>query len=735
MIRMLHRWPGLLALALVMVLAISGAALSVFPVAERFSTPQAEAGLTVADLAERIRTAYPGVEQIRRAPSGRITAFWFDDGTPGAAVIDPATGKGIASADPNPVERWLTSLHRSLFLGDAGRIVMAAGAAAMLVLSVSGAMLVARRMGGWRRWFAPLRGPASSRIHTGISRVAVAGLILSSATALWMAASTFDLLPDGAAPPAFPTEVSGSTGVSLAAMEPLSVIPVTALRELSFPYPGAATDAFTLKTDRGTGYLDQGTGELLAWAELTMWERISETIYMLHTGQGAASLGLVLGVMALGVPAMGVSGLVLWFAGRRSRPRLRGNHPAKGAGTILLVGSEGGSTWGFAATLQHALTAAGQHVHVAPMSGFEPARYPQAERFVILAATWGEGQAPATAKGFIERLAALESVPEAPLAVLGFGDRSFPAFCAFADEVVRLAAAKGWAQLIPFDAVDRQSPQDFARWGRALGAALGIEVTLEHVPTPPVTERLVLVSRRDYGIDVQAPTAILRFSLPETTLLQRLTGRGVGRFQAGDLLGVLPEGADLPRFYSLASGWRDGFVEIVVRKHPGGLCSGQLLALEPGQAIRAFVQYNPAFHAEGGKSPLILIGAGTGIGPLAGFIRGNRGKRPVHLVFGMRHPDSDFLYREDLAAWQADGRLARLTTAISRGAKPRYVQDVLRAESAELIRLIRDGARIMVCGGRDMASGVAEALTDILAPAGLTPLTLKTEGRYAEDIY
>lgn len=735
MIRMLHRWPGLLALALVMVLAISGAALSVFPVAERFSTPQAEAGLTVADLAERIRTAYPGVEQIRRAPSGRITAFWFDDGTPGAAVIDPATGKGIASADPNPVERWLTSLHRSLFLGDAGRIVMAAGAAAMLVLSVSGAMLVARRMGGWRRWFTPLRGPASSRIHTGIARVAVAGLILSSATALWMAASTFDLLPDGAAPPAFPTEVSGSTGVFLAAMEPLSVIPVTELRELSFPYPGDATDAFTLKTDRGTGYLDQGTGELLAWAELTMWERISETIYMLHTGQGAASLGLVLGVMALGVPAMGVSGLVLWFAGRRSRPRLRGNHPAKGAGTILLVGSEGGSTWGFAATLQHALTTVGQHVHVAPMSGFDPARYPRAERFIVLSATWGEGQAPATAKGFIERLAVLDSAPRAPLAVLGFGDRSFPAFCAFADEVARLAAAKGWAQLMPFDTVDRQSPQDFARWGRALGAALGIELALEHVPTPPVTERLTLISRRDYGAEVQAPTTILRFALPEATFLQRVIARGFGRFQAGDLLGVLPEGADLPRFYSLASGRRDGFVEIVVRKHPGGLCSGQLLALEPGQAIRAFVRHNPAFHAAAGRSPLILIGAGTGIGPLAGFIRGNSRKRPIHLAFGMRRPDSDFLYRDDLAGWRVDGRLARLTTANSRGAKPRHVQDALRAESAELIRLVHEGARIMVCGGRDMASCVAEALTDILAPTGLTPLALKAEGRYAEDIY
>ena len=138
MIRALHRWPGLLALALVTVLSLSGAALSVFPAAERIAAPQAEAGMTVATLADRIQGAYPGVEQIRRAPSGRITAYWFDQGTPGAAVIDPATGQGAASADPNQTQRWLTNLHRSLFLGDGGRIAMAVGAAAMLVLVAFG---------------------------------------------------------------------------------------------------------------------------------------------------------------------------------------------------------------------------------------------------------------------------------------------------------------------------------------------------------------------------------------------------------------------------------------------------------------------------------------------------------------------------------------------------------------------------------------------------------------------
>lgn len=216
MIRTLHRWPGLLALILSWPLCLSGAALSVFPAAERLSTPKAEAGLTVADLAGRILAAYPGGSKIRRAPFGWITAFWFDDGTPGAAVIILATGKGIASADPDPVKRWLTNLHRSLFLGDAGRIAMAIGAVAATSHPVGlrrDASCAAH--GRLAALFAPLRGPASSRIHTGIARVAVAGLVLSSATALWMAASTFDLLPDGAAPPAFPTEVSGSTGSRL----------------------------------------------------------------------------------------------------------------------------------------------------------------------------------------------------------------------------------------------------------------------------------------------------------------------------------------------------------------------------------------------------------------------------------------------------------------------------------------------------------------------------------------
>lgn len=735
MLRALHRWPGLLALAVLLVLAVSGAALSVLPAADRLTAPQADPGLTVAELARRVQSVHPGVEQILRAPSGRITAYWFDGGAPGAAVIDPATGADAGSADPNAVERWLTNLHRSLFLGDAGRIVTAAGALAMIVLAVTGASLVARRAGGWRRWFAPLRGPLAGRLHVEVARVAVVGLALSALTGLWMTASTFGFLPDAETVPPPPSGVSGESAIPPGAIDLLRTTDVAALRELTFPAPGDASDVYTLKTDRGVGYADQGTGALLGWADLTGWEQATETIYMLHTGRGAALLGLVLGLAALGIPVLGTTGFLLWFGGWRARPRIRGNAPAAQAGIILLVGSESGTTWSFASTLHAALRAAGETVHAAPMSSFEPDRYGRARLIVVLAATYGDGGAPASAKGFLERLTGLERLPAAALAVLGFGDRCFPAFCAYAETVEAAAEARGWRRLVPLDTVDRQSPQDFARWGRALGQALGVDLDLVHRPVVPASETLTLVSRRDHGDAVQAPTAILRFAVPRCPLWARLTGRGFGRFRAGDLLGVLPEGSDLPRFYSLASSDRDGFIEIAVRRLPGGLCSGQLTALQPGQTVRGFVRRNPSFQPDRGRTPLVLIGAGTGIAPLAGFVRSNGRRRPIHLYFGFRHPDSDFLYGEELRGWLDDGRLSALVTAASRGPRPHYVQEALRANGAEVARLVAQGARILVCGGREMAAGVSEAVEEILAPLGESLTDLKNEGRYAQDVF
>lgn len=729
MTRPLHRWLGLVLALFLSVVALSGAALSVFPATESW-TAASTSGLTAAQMVDAVASAHPGLEEIAQSAGGTVTAWYDEAGKTVSAVVDPATGAALAPVTVSPVQQWLENLHRALFLDDTGRLAVAAGAAVILLMSASGLVLLARRSGGWRAAFAAQRGTGVARWHSEVARLAVAGLILSSVTGLWMTAATFDLLPTAAAP-VFPTEVSGQTGFDPAALPQLAKLDAADLRDIVLPRAGDATDVITLTTTAGTGYIDQGTGETLSWSDATLLDRATSLIETLHTGRGAALLGLILGLSALSVPFLGLSGAL---QRRRTSPMPRSIAAGK-ASTILLVGSEGGSTWGFAGTLAKALTGQGETVHIAPLSDFAPHSWHQAERCLILTATYGNGDAPASARGFLDKLAALDKAPSMPVAVLGFGDRAFPEFCAYAERVARTAEAKGWPQLLPLATVDRQSAQDFAAWGRDLAAATGLDLQLTHEAAPEPTHDLTLTTRRDYGEAIQVRSAILRFALPRRTLWQRLTGRGFPAFQPGDLLGVLPEGSTVPRFYSLASGSRDGFVEICVRHRPGGLCSSQLIDLAPGATIRAFLRPNPAFRPDTADTPVILVGAGTGIGPLAGFIRANRSRRPLHLVFGMRHAEHDFLYREDLAGWQQDGRLHGLSLAQSRGARPHYVQDALRREAAVLRRLIQAGARVMVCGGRDMAAGVRAAVDEVLAPLGLSQAQMSQEGRYAEDVY
>lgn len=732
MIRSLHRWIGLPAAALLCVIAFTGIGLSVFPVSEAVSALKGN-GISVAELAARVQLAEPTVEQIRRSPSGRIIAFYFQGDQPASAVIDPATGRVVGPADTSPVQRWLTSFHRSLLLGDSGRISVAVGAAAMLALSLSGLVLLKKRAGGWTKILKSPRGLGQGRLHAVVSRLALPGIFLSSLTALIMSAATFGLLPEGEGTPQFPQTVSGRTGADPAGMPKLQETSVDEMISLGFPVRSDVADVYTLKTTYGEGYLDQGTGGLIAWADAGWSDRLLQLVRALHTGQGMEWLAILSAFSAAGVPVLAWTGLSVWWSGRSARRTV--SQSAELADTILLVASEGGTTQGFAETLHAALVQQGLGVHVATMTRFDPSLWPNAKRVILLAATYGDGAAPEMAKGFLEALQRHDARPNVKLAVLGFGDRSFPSFCGFASELVQVAKVKGWQELLPFDTVDRQSPQDFARWGHNLSHALGLAFELNHASSKAKTFELTLVSRRDYGAEVQAPTSILRFSLPKSSFWSRFWGRAMPEFQAGDLIGIIPEGSERPRLYSLASGSRDGFLEICVRRQAGGLCSGQLTALEPGETIHGSLRTNPSFRPAPGRKPVVLIGAGTGIGPLAGFARANASKRPMHLYFGLRHPDSDALYAKELAEWTDQGRMSSVSLACSRMPTPAYVQDILRKDAEKLGRLVATGAQILVCGGREMAAGVAEAMGDILASQGLSLADLKAEGRYAEDVY
>ncbi|MDP9535009.1 PepSY domain-containing protein [Pseudomonas protegens] len=729
MLRSLHSIPGLLAAVLVMLLAISGATLALNPALERLQAPPAAADISVAQLAGRVAGQLGGIEQIRRTPSGTLIVYHREHGQTLVSRVDPQTGALLAPYTPSALARWVKELHRSLFLDTPGHIVAALGALAMLLLSTSGAVLLARRAGGWGKLLRPLRGSFSQRWHAEVGRLTILGLLLSALSGLYLSAGTLGLIADdGQGQPPQPPPISAGPALPVASLAALQAVNLNDLRELVYPDPDSPQDLFSLHTRSGQGYVDPASGALLAFQPDSGMQQLSGFIYQLHTGEGLWWLGLLLGVCALGVPLMSLTGLWLWWRRRRDAVAIDDNCPADAADCVILVGSESNSTWGFARTLQQALVAAGRRVHSAPMNQLR-SDYPKARQLLILTATHGDGDAPTSASDFLARLQQQPLAPDLKYAVLGFGDRQFPRFCGFAEQVHKALNASGAQCLLPQENIHRQSPQEFRRWGQALGQALGLPLDLQHQARALPCHEWQLVESVAYGDQVQAPTRILRFKAADGS------GQQLPEFQAGDLVGILPPGTTQPRFYSLASSRADGVLEICVRKHPGGLCSGFLHELQTGARIAGFIQPNPQFRPAQGTQPVILIGAGTGIGPLAGFIRGNRSRQPMHLYWGGRHPASDFLYEPELKGYLADRRLTALRAAFSQVQERGYVQDRLLADALALRRLVEKGAQVLVCGSRDMAKGVMLALDEVLAPLNLSVLTLKAQGRYREDVY
>ncbi|KAK2610525.1 hypothetical protein N8I77_003948 [Diaporthe amygdali] len=144
-----------------------------------------------------------------------------------------------------------------------------------------------------------------------------------------------------------------------------------------------------------------------------------------------------------------------------------------------------------------------------------------------------------------------------------------------------------------------------------------------------------------------------------------------------------------------------------------GVASSYLSNLPAGSRLRCSIRGTNAskFRLPPDlKTPVIMVAAGTGIAPMRAFIqeraavagaRGADALGPAVLYFGCRDHAQDFLYRDELAAWEAAGAV-KVRAAFSRCAPPEqgtaHVDEVIWADREEMRRLFRAGARILVCG-------------------------------------
>jgi len=100
------------------------------------------------------------------------------------------------------------------------------------------------------------------------------------------------------------------------------------------------------------------------------------------------------------------------------------------------------------------------------------------------------------------------------------------------------------------------------------------------------------------------------------------------------------------------------------------------------QKIPAYIRKSAFKLPPSNTTPIIMVGPGTGLAPFRGFIqeRSYRSKKgetlgDAVLFFGCRHPDKDYLYREELEEYSSKGIITHLSLAFSRETDEKvYVQ-------------------------------------------------------------
>ncbi|MGI9351330.1 MAG: bifunctional cytochrome P450/NADPH--P450 reductase [Rhizobiaceae bacterium] len=276
-----------------------------------------------------------------------------------------------------------------------------------------------------------------------------------------------------------------------------------------------------------------------------------------------------------------------------------------------------------------------------------------------------------------------------------------------------------------------------------------VEALARHTECPKSKPALEALASNDYREKV---------FLKRVTVLELLEQFPACELPFGVFMELMPVMSQ--RYYSISSSHLDTkghcTITVGVVNEPAisgngqfkGICSNYLAGVEVGSKVLGSLRPTKAGFRlpEDTETPVIMIGPGTGIAPFRGFLHERSvqkaaGKKlgPAMLYFGCRHPEQDFLYKDELEGFAKNG-IADLHVAFSRKEKKKiYVQDLIRENRDAVWELIQNGAHIYVCGdGSRMEPDVRRALTTIYSEendVGIEAANAWLEQMISDDLY
>jgi len=629
-----------------------------------------------------------------------------------SVYVHPKTGAILGEPQPqHPIFQFTTNVHRSLFLKGIGRFFVGLVSFLLCFIAVTGLLLIIKRQGGIYKLFSKVQKDYFElRYHVVFGRWFLIPIIIVAATGAYLSAEKFHLLPSTkivheAEAPKLDVDLT-ITPKDLSLFQEITLDEV---RSLSFPFSEFPEDYFELALKDRELYIHQYTGDVLSEQPYPFTVLVSRLSLNLHTGQGSIVWSLVLLWASGAILFFCYSGYVMWRRRVRRSKMVKPGLDKDICSHIILVGSETGSTYAFAESLEKGLTKAGKKVFLTQIN--EYSTYEKAEQLIFLTATYGEGEAPTNARNIKSLLQSVRQSNPKDFCVVGFGSLTYPRYCQFAIDLEKLLSqTENLKSKVPLYKINNQSFEAFRDWAKQWGLATGLPI---EIPLPKKKRKKVKQVEFEVSFKTELNT--------DDTYLLRLKPKQNLRYQSGDIWEFTPEDG-VPRSYSIAK--YQGELLLSIKKHAYGVCSSYLSAVGPNMILQGSVKRNLDFHFPKNAPAIVCIGNGTGIAPFLGIIDENSSKIPLDLYWGGRTQNSVEVYSPYLDLALEEKRLETFHLALSqeKGSKV-YVQDLLERDQKELAKKLAMGAVFMICGSMAMQNAVLEVLENLTASLLKKPLS------------
>lgn len=724
--RYAHLALAFISSAFLIILSITGVILAVDAINEKSPTYKVEnfENITLAQVLPILRENYFEILEVKIDHNDFVTIDAMDeDGNQIQGYIDPNTGKKIGEiAQKSELINWTTALHRSLFLKETGRAIVGVVSFLLLLISISGLILVIKRQQGIINFFTKVNKDSFAQyFHVVTGRWLLIPILIVALTGTLIFLARLEPLVGQ------PTEIKHQVAEDLPAKD-LSEIEffqntkLSSVEKIEFPFiPDDEDEPFIIHLRKKAISVNQVNGSIIAESLSPNSAVVEKFNIDLHTGRTNVIWAAILGIASLNILFFIWSGFVITY--KRTKTKLGKNKfKSSEAEIILLVGSENGSTVGFANKINQQFLANGKKSFMVQMNQYET--YPKAEHIVVFTSTYGIGDAPANAKKFEELIDKYPQQQKVKFSVVGFGSRAYSDYCGYAVKVDQWFEKQSWAtRLLDLKTINDKSPEEFTNWVIAYKDATDIPLATTpamYVGKAPKLKDLKVISSTQVTEEDATFTVILDAKQ---------------KFKSGDLLAIYPANDHRERLYSI--GKVENKLQLIVKLHELGLGSQYLHHLKAGESIKARIVKNKAFHFPKQASKVIMIANGTGIAPFLGMVDENKKKVETHLYTGFRFDNYITKGYQQFANEQIEkNQLNQFHIAFSREENKQYVMDLVRRDAKFFADTLQQNGVIMICGALAMQHDVEKVLEEICQ----THLNqsfdhFKSNGQFLTDCY